>query len=147
MIVKTIEDFLKPQEGLKFKPYKDTRGYWTIGYGHKMTQQEIATIKQITLEQSEALFKKDIEKATELTQNNFAFFSSLSDCRKAILISMVFNMGMEGVKGFHNFLRFASENKPWDAAREMVDSNWSKEVGDRTKKLARAWATNTWPEA
>jgi GH24 family phage-related lysozyme (muramidase) len=35
-----LREQLKREEGLRLKPYKDTLGHWTIGYGHKMLPGE-----------------------------------------------------------------------------------------------------------
>lgn len=39
MITKTSEpakQYLKNLEGLRLAPYRDTNGYWTVGFGHKL---------------------------------------------------------------------------------------------------------------
>ena len=59
-----LQERIKRHEGLQLKPYKDSLGYWTIGYGHLMTAKEkIAFADGITKEQAEELFQKDFDKA------------------------------------------------------------------------------------
>ena len=54
-----LQERIKRHEGLRLKPYKDSLGYWTIGYGHLMTAKEkIAFADGITKEQAEELFKR-----------------------------------------------------------------------------------------
>ncbi len=35
-------DLIKRSEGLRLEPYLDLAGFWTVGYGHKLTSEELA---------------------------------------------------------------------------------------------------------
>ncbi len=35
-------DLIKRSEGLRLTPYLDLAGFWTVGYGHKLTSKELA---------------------------------------------------------------------------------------------------------
>ncbi len=50
---------LKTDEGFELKPYKDTQGKLTIGYGHNLTDNGIS------LSIAEQLLQDDINIATE----------------------------------------------------------------------------------
>ena len=54
---------------------------------------------------------------------------------KAIITNMAFNMGKKGVAGFDKMLA-AIKAQDWEtAAKEMEDSKWFNQVGDRAKRL------------
>lgn len=85
-------DFIKAEEGLRLKVYKDIAGYSTIGYGHKLTKREVGKLNVITKAEAETLFMGDIWMPTmfinatvrvPLTQNQFD-----------ALASWIFNFGV-----------------------------------------------------
>jgi lysozyme len=66
------------------------------------------------------------------------FAQSLDDIRKAALIELTFNVGIEKVIQFRKMID-ALKNKDFElASNEMLDSEWAKEVGNRANKLS-AW--------
>ena len=48
-------DLVKTAEGFRALVYIDTLGYPTIGYGHKLTKDEIGKLKEVTEPQAEQL--------------------------------------------------------------------------------------------
>lgn len=60
----------------------------------------------------------------------FKFWRALNDARQNVLINMAFNMGLEGVCGFRDFLACLNTGDYEGAAREMYDSLWARQVGD-----------------
>lgn len=67
----SVLNYIKLHEGLRLKPYKCPGGYLTIGYGHKIKQNE--HFNNITLIEAEAILKNDFEKAFKLTPNNLTY--------------------------------------------------------------------------
>jgi lysozyme len=61
-------DLIKRSEGLRLTPYLDVAGFWTVGYGHKLTVAELAdgaktrTINETTADE---LLADDCEWAAE----------------------------------------------------------------------------------
>ena len=63
-------------------------------------------------------------------------FDTLSTNRQNVLVNMAFNLGIYGLLRFKKML-LAVEKQDWDeAANQMLDSRWSKQVGNRSKELA-----------
>lgn len=83
-------DLIKRSEGLSLQPYRDTAGFLTIGYGHKIVPP--ATFDNgITLATAEQILENDVTAAEEqvialvkvpLTQGQFD-----------ALVDFVFNLG------------------------------------------------------
>ena len=49
--------FIQNFEGFKPKPYRDSGGLWTIGFGQRITDEEVAAFKDgITREEASAMF-------------------------------------------------------------------------------------------
>ena len=59
-------------------------------------------------------------------------------------MNMAFNMGVGGVAGFKKMLA-ALQAQEWDtAARELLDSKYATQVGERATRLAQQLITDTW---
>ena len=69
-------------------------------------------------------------------------FSSLSDERQEVILNMAFNMGRSKLNGFDQ-LRYHLQNDNWNGAmQEMLDSDWSGQVGNRALRLGKVMDTN-----
>lgn len=121
---------IKLHEGLKLKPYECPSGYITIGYGRNIQQNGI------TLAEAEMLLDNDIERVVKELEKWLSVFNELSENRKAALIDMSYNLGFNKLFQFRNFLA-ALQKKDFDlAAKEMLDSKWAAQVGNRATVLA-----------
>jgi len=126
-----LERELIRDEGWRSKPYKCTRGHWTIGVGHKMHPGElVGRIRDIEWD-SEKIFKtleQDIHIAVRGCEMIFgrSRFESFSDTRQRALANMCFQMGAAGLEGFERMIQ-AIFNEDWTQARiEALDSKWAR---------------------
>lgn len=117
-------------EGLCLRPYTDSVGKLTIGVGRNLDDVGI------TSEEAFFLLDNDIKKATNQA-STFAWFSSLSDQRKNVIIEMLFNMGMNSFLEFKGMIGALEKNDYSLASKEMLDSKWAKQVGDRAIELSK----------
>lgn len=155
-----IFGMLRIDEGYDSKIYKDTEGYYTIGIGHLLTRDpSLAVAKkeldklvgrscngQITQAEAEAIFNKDVEKATAGILGNAVLkpvYDSLDAVRRAALINMVFQMGVAGVSGFKNSLRMLKEKRWDDAAINLAQSKWYRQTPNRAKRVISTFKTGT----
>lgn len=59
-----LEERIEAEEGLRLDVYKDSRGYLTVGYGHKVLPSDNLKLGQvITLERAKKLYEGDINDA------------------------------------------------------------------------------------
>lgn len=137
----TPASFLKLQEfeGLRLKPYTDTVGKLTIGYGRNLSDRGISP------EEAMLMFKNDIEHATAEARKNFDWFDDLDQVRQDFIVMMIFNIGVPRLKGFANMLA-AIEAKDWQqAGAELIDSKWFDQVGPgRGNEMALAIKSGAW---
>lgn len=134
---------LRRDEGCQLEPYRDSRGLWTIGWGHLIDRRrsgELPTwIKGFPILQDEAdhLLESDvIEKQGKLSQA-WPPFGEQPAIVQVVLVSMAFQLGIGGVLAFQRLLR-AIEDKRWaDAGVEMRRSAWSRQTPKRAERLAR----------
>lgn len=112
-------------------------GHPTIGYGRCLDT------RGITKAEAERMLDEDIAYVEGET-SKLPVFVQLDEVRKDILREMIFNIGVEGVLKFKRMLR-AMELSYWEvAAAELLDSDYSKQVGHRATELAEAMANGRW---
>ena len=89
----------------------------------------------ITKEEAELLLKNDLEKA-EKDAEKFSVYSKLNQTRKDVLIEMVFNLGYSRLSNFKKMFEALEKGDYDEAANQMLDSSWHKQVGKRAERLA-----------
>lgn len=127
-------------EGLWLKPYRCPAGYLTIGVGRNLEARGISR------EEAMVLLESDIAEAEAAARGFFPAFDRLEEPRQAVLVDMAFNLGAVRLGGFWRF-RAALERGDFEqAAREMLDSKWAKQVGPRARRLAEMMRRGTWAD-
>lgn len=121
-------------EGLALKPYKDTLGHWTVGYGHKILPHE--TFDTITSEQAKSMLMDDIATARKQAYNAFPWLLGLDETKQGVVIEMVFQLGIGGVGKFQKMISAIRERDYGRAADEMLNSRWARQTPRRCKTLA-----------
>lgn len=127
-------EMTKSFEGYRSKPYKCSAGKLTIGYGRNLEDCGITEDEANYLFEND--FNKAIEDAKRLCKEYGIDFEHLSEGRKYVLTDMVFNMGYSRTSKFKKMLTALKKGLYDDAAAEMLDSTWAKQVGKRATKLS-----------
>ena len=120
-------------EGLRLRSYRDSVGLWTIGVGHLLGETERMT--EITFEEASALLEHDARIATATAARIIGPFD-FDSTRGRALVNMAFNLGSR-LAGFRNFVAAVKAQDWMLAGREMADSKWAGQVGDRAKRLRK----------
>ena len=131
-----LKEQLIRHEGLRLTVYDCPAGYKTIGVGRNIEQ------KGITEDEALYLLGNDIEYFTEQLEENLIGFQELSEDKKAVLVNMAFNLGVNGLLKFKNMLAAITEERWEDASAEMLNSRWADQVGNRAIELAEAMAND-----
>ena len=118
-------------EGYKSKPYKDTRGLWTIGFGHLIKEGE--KLEHLTPQEAVRLLHNDYMNATTSVDRMYPW--ATGDVR-LVLINMTYQMGERGVSKFQKTIDYLRESEYVLAAGEMLDSAWAKQTPLRASRLA-----------
>ena len=128
------KDSLKQQliidEDLKLKPYRDSVGKLTIGVGRNLDDVGL------TREEALQLLDNDIQRAYSELTNALPWTQKLDDARQNVLLNMTFNLGIGRLLGFKKTLEFVRLGEFEEAAVEMLDSTWARQVGARATRLA-----------
>lgn len=125
---------LERHEGLRLKPYRDTVGKLTVGYGRNLDDVGI------TPEEAELMLDNDIS-TVERQLETVDEYQALDPVRQAVLANLCFNVGFKGIIGFKRMWRALAKRDYAGAAAEMLDSKWANQVGQRATELARIMRT------
>ena len=141
-MTESLEDRIKRHEGFRSKPYLDTTGNWTIGFGHKLTDdqaQEYANgIDEIT---AEDILEKDITAAQAELNHALLWVSNLNDTRHGILVEIAFQLGLHGLLLFRRMLAALQDGDYQTAANEMLNSVWHTQTPERCEELSNLMAS------
>ncbi len=123
-------DRVKKHEGLRLKPYRCTQGKLTIGYGRNIEDNGI------TEAEASFLLENDLRRCWYECTAAFDWFDKLDKLRQGVIAELCFNMGLGKLKEFKNMLSALKQGNYELAAREMLDSLWARQVGQRAETLA-----------
>lgn len=134
----TLREQLIRDEGKRLAPYRDDLGWLTIGVGHNLDAHGISD------EVCDLILTEDIARVEAGLRVRVPWAQTLGEVRYAVLQNMAFNLGVGGLMGFKKFLAAAERRDFSEAAREMLDSKWAQQVGERAERLAKQMETGEW---
>ncbi len=120
---------LRQDEGFRRFPYLDTKGISTIGYGRNLRAEGISP------DEARVLLENDVQRVEEHLYT-FPWWDGLSVARRAVLINMAVNMGVDGLLQFREMIAALQTGDYNAAAEAMLNSVWARQVGDRAVRLA-----------
>lgn len=154
-----IFDLLDHEEGFSEKPYYCTERYPTIGFGIKIGPKNAPLSNYtFTLPRTAAevwtrcyLDRMVLEIARyPVVQKAYAHFCAeatgapYSDPRTCVLLSMCYQMGVDGVDDFKNTLAFMAAGDYTKAAVNMLASKWAKQTPNRAARHAEQMRSGQW---
>ncbi len=131
----TIEELLLREEGFVSHAYRDHLGYWTIGIGRLIDKEKGGGITQV---EAFYLLLNDVDKIKTKLNGKLPWWRDLDDTRRTILISMAYQMGVDGLLSFKNTLRYVRKGEWKKAANGMRASKWARQTPGRAERMARA---------
>ena len=133
----------KQFEGFRGQVYQDTEGNPTIGYGFNLNDpamrsmvpaEVIAGRRTLTPQEAEQIFLVRYEQAAQDAWGYLGeTMNTLDPQRQAILVDMAYNLGPNKLAGFKKMREAIIAGDYPRAASEMKDSDWYKQVGNRSK--------------
>jgi lysozyme len=128
-------EMLKRHEGAVIKngrhvPYRCPAGKLTIGYGRNVEEFGLSE------DEVDYLLENDIERVIKELSTEYPWFNSLDDVRKDAIIDISFNLGATRLRGFKRALAAMEVADYKLAAKEFLDSQWSRDVKGRSHELA-----------
>jgi lysozyme len=129
-------------EQCRLTAYKDSRGFWTIGWGHLLGADHDWTGYAISQEAADAWLKSDLSFAKQQA-TNFPRFAEMNDIRQAVCVSMCFQLGSSPL--YWPKFTAALEVCDWAGAETAgLDSLWAKETPGRAELEMSMLQSGNW---
>lgn len=134
-----MEGELVRDEGLKLKPYVDSRGVLSIGVGRNLRDVGI------TFDEAMAMLRRDIAFHVGQLDRFVPWWRSLDEIRQRALLNMAFNLGVgpspEEPEGkllqFRGTLDAIQEGDYLIAGHHLRATPWFSQVGQRGERVVR----------
>ena len=139
MNIEQLREQLEVDEGCVYEIYNDHLGYPTFGIGHLVTEsdpeqgQSLGTT--VSSERVAEAFESDIQSVLRDCDILYSDFDDLPEEAQQVIANMMFNLGRPRLSKFAGMKR-GVDARDWNqAADEMVDSNWYRQVTNRADRL------------
>ncbi|MDB4298002.1 glycoside hydrolase family protein [bacterium] len=124
-------EMLKRHEGVKSHVYLCSAGYETIGVGRNISKSGMG----LSDDEVDYLLENDIVRVIKELSSEYPWFKDLDDVRKDAMIDISFNLGATRLRGFKRALAAMEVADYTTAAKEFLDSKWSRDVKGRATEL------------
>jgi len=124
-------EMLKRHEGVRSHVYLCSAGYETIGVGRNISQSGMG----LSDDEVDYLLENDIIRVVKELSSEYPWFKDLDDVRKDAMIDISFNLGATRFRGFKRALAAMEVADHTTAAKEFLDSKWSRDVKGRATEL------------
>jgi lysozyme len=124
-------EMLKRHEGVKSHVYRCSAGYETIGVGRNISKSGMG----LSDDEVDYLLENDIVRVIKELSSEYPWFKDLDDVRKDAMIDISFNLGATRLRGFKRALAAMEVADYTTAAKEFLDSKWSRDVKGRATEL------------
>ena len=125
-------EMLKRHEGVRSHVYLCSAGYETIGVGRNISKSGMG----LSDDEVDYLLENDIARVIKELSSEYPWFNDLDDVRKDAMIDISFNLGATRLRGFKKALAAMEVANYTLAAKEFLDSKWSRDVKGRAHELA-----------
>jgi lysozyme len=139
MNIEQLREQLEVDEGCVYEIYNDHLGYPTFGIGHLVKEsdpeqgQSLGTT--VSSERVAEAFESDIQSVLRDCDILYSDFDDLPEEAQQVIANMMFNLGRPRLSKFAGMKR-GVDARDWNqAADEMVDSNWYRQVTNRADRL------------
>ena len=128
-------DIMREEGHLVLEPYQDHLGYWTIGCGHLIRDDEKDELMNpITEERAKELFQKDLQVSINDAEK-FCEGMDIDDNVKECVTHMSFQLGLPKLNQFKKFKKALQDNDIETAIAEMKDSRAYNQTTNRWDRL------------
>jgi lysozyme len=124
-------EMLKRHEGVRSHVYLCSAGYETIGVGRNISKSGMG----LSDDEVNYLLENDILRVLKELSSEYPWFNDLDDVRKDAMIDISFNLGATRLRGFRRALAAMEVADYKTAAKEFLDSKWSRDVKGRATEL------------
>ena len=131
-IFSSLVAILKHEEGFRSKPYLDSRGVLTIGYGTNI-HNGISEIE------ADYLLKGRLRRAEVKLKDLWPSYEDQPRSVQIALLDMSYQLGVYGLLKFHQTLARLESKDYSGAADSALDSLWARQTPRRAKRVAETF--------
>lgn len=137
-----LESQLRRDEGFDASAYKDGLGYLTIGIGFCIDKRKGCGLYE---EEIDFILQNRLKQNAAHLSAAMPWTDQLDEVRRGAMLNMVYEMGLDGVAKFPQFIR-AMEAKDYPtASAAMLDSLWARQQSpDRARRLSLQIILGVW---
>ncbi|MDB4345107.1 glycoside hydrolase family protein [bacterium] len=139
MNIDKLREEIEADEGCKYEIYLDHLGLPTFGIGHLVLDidpeygEEVGT--PVSEDRVSTCFNRDVHTVLSECERLYEDFADLPEDVQRIIANMMFNMGYPRLSKFKG-MKAGVDARDWNqAADEMVDSVWYRQVTNRADRL------------
>ena len=139
MNIEKLREQLEIDEGCVYKIYNDHLGYPTFGIGHLVRESDpengLPTGSPISESRVVEAFEQDVQTVLSDCAILYPDFDELPEEAQQVIANMMFNLGRPRLSAFKG-MKAGVDSRDWnEAADQMVDSRWYRQVGARAERL------------
>lgn len=126
----------------KCKTCGQSDGYWTIGVGHLIDRRKGGKLPRHIID---ALLEWDITQKSAEVYTRFPWAVDLDEVRKAVIINMAFQLGIDGLAQFQRAMGHMKDGHYMKAAEAFADSKVAREqTPERWRRHCQQLASGLW---
>lgn len=132
-----IKNMIIQHEGIRYRPYQDSLGLWTVGVGHLIGDGKSlppSYNREFSQEEVMAMFDKDYEHHRRAAEK-IPGFNKMDTMGQGALTDLTFNMGPVWYKKWPRFSKALEEGNTELAAQSLENSKWYTQVGRRAPTI------------
>jgi|TARA_B110000858_G_C17700023_1_gene425467 GH24 family phage-related lysozyme (muramidase) len=141
MDITKLKDELAIDEGIKHEVYLDHLNYPTFGIGHLVLKSDpeygVEVGTKVTDERVTEAFEKDVQSVLVDCCSLHDDFYLLPEEAQLVIANMMFNMGLTRLSKFKKFNAAVAKGDWTEAAVQMKDSAWYRQVTNRAERLIK----------
>ena len=139
MNIEKLREELERDEGCVYNVYLDHLGYPTFGIGHLVLDSDpehgLEVGDAVSEDRVVEVFEQDVQSVLSDCNRLYEDFDDLPEEVQRVIANMMFNMGLTRLSKFRGMKR-GVDARDWNqAADEMVDSRWYRQVTNRAHRL------------
>ena len=127
-----LVETLKAEEGYRAKPYRDSRGVLTIGYGTNIQEG-------ITQAEADQLLRGRLRRFEDELRTAWQPFDLQPRGVQVALLDMAYQLGVAGLLRFHTTLSRLESGDYSGAADSALQSLWARQTPARAARAAKAF--------
>jgi len=139
--IMSIQEQLLRDEGFRSSVYPDPGGFYTIGIGTCVDARQHCGITQ---DEATLLMNNRLSIIDASLRALLPWVTKLDTVRYGVLQNMAYDLGVEGLVGFHRMLTYLEDGDYNNAAVQMRSSKWYGEVTARAQRLVLQMTSGTW---